>query len=60
LEPAADIGVPFRIDNDLGDDNHGTLSIALAAGDSAADLAVDLAIRRAALARTHSENAMRD
>jgi hypothetical protein len=31
-----------------------------AAGDSAADLAVDLAIRRAALARTHSENAVRD
>jgi hypothetical protein len=55
LEPAADIGVPFRIETDIGDDNYGTLSVALAAGDSAADLAADLAIRRIALARPHSE-----
>jgi hypothetical protein len=39
----------------MRDDNHGTLSVALAAGDSAADLAVDLAIRRIALAPPHSE-----
>jgi hypothetical protein len=60
LEPATEIGVPFRTENDFRDDNHGALSVALAIGDSAADLAADLGIRRAALARARSEMILRD